>query len=78
MKLTSALLRKHGACASARAEFKALFPRGVVVTEALCLEHKDALAPHVNWLVMRLFPASARQIYEEATASAFGRIAETL
>ena len=45
MKVTKALLKRLGACKAQREKFAELFPRGVVVTEALCVEH----AQEFNW-----------------------------
>ncbi len=76
MKITAELLRRKGACADQLARFNATFGAEVVVTEALCVEIADKF--DWDWAAERLFRPKQRRAYDEATAAAFGRIAEGL
>jgi hypothetical protein len=68
MKVTTALLRRKGACATQVDKFAALFPAGVEVTEALCIAHAPMF--NWNWAARNLLRATARKAYEEACATA--------
>ena len=55
MRITAALLRRHGACADQVAEFQRLWPRGAEPTvEALAQAAGRGLDP---WWLWRLLPA---------------------
>ena len=75
MKITARILKSKGACTDQVALFASLFPKGVQVTEALCLEHADKF--NWSWAAQKLLPASARAEYERIVASARAEYART-
>ena len=62
MKVTPTRLRLLGACVAERRKFTEVFPRGVVVTEALCAEH--AATFDWNWAAASLLSSGARAEYD--------------
>jgi hypothetical protein len=75
MKVTTALLRRKGACATQVDKFAALFPAGVEVTEALCIAHAPMF--NWNWAARSLLRAPARKAYDKACATAWKACDET-
>ena len=69
MKITSALLKRKGACLDQRRKFAELFPGGVIVTEALCVEHASVF--NWEWAAENLLPPSAWAEYGRVTAPAW-------
>jgi hypothetical protein len=68
-KITVARLRKLGACAEQIEKFAELFPRGIMPTRALCLEHTAVF--NWDWAAEHLLPAPALAAYDAAIASAW-------
>jgi len=69
MKITVTKLRKLRACKKEVERFKALFPRGVQVTEALCVQHADDF--DWVWAARHLLSSSARAEYERVADAAW-------
>jgi len=69
MKVTSALLRRKGACRDQTDKFVALFPKGIEITEALCVQHAQVF--NWDWAAENLLPKAARVEYERVKASAW-------
>ena len=67
-KITLRILKAKGACKSQCKLFATLFPKGVEVTEALCIKHADDF--NWDWGARHLLRASALAEYERATAPA--------
>ena len=65
MKITSAMLRKHRACADQVTEFQRRFGKSVEVTEEICLSVAKVF--NWNWAALYFLPAPARKAYDEAT-----------
>jgi len=72
MKVTKALLKRLGACEAQREKFAELFPRGVVVTEALCVEHAQEF--NWDWAANHLLSPEAQAEYNRVTAPRSCRI----
>ena len=68
MLLTYEMLRAKGACDQQADKFRALFPAGVVLTEALCVAHASDF--DFGWAATNLLSATAREAYEQACATA--------
>ena|SRR3990167_3278772 len=68
-RITARLLESKGACADQVAKFRALWPRGVVPTEALALEHSGTF--DFQWAAINLLSASAWAEYKRVCASAW-------
>ena len=68
MKITSRIPRSKGACASQVDLFKEIFPKGVVITEALCVEHADKF--DWIWAALNLLSKEAKAECERVTAPA--------
>ncbi len=69
MKLTYEMLQAKGACAVQAHKFRALFPEGVVLTEALCVAHAGEF--NFAWAACNLLSATALEAYEKACAPAW-------
>ncbi len=68
-KLTYADLVRAGACAEQRAVFKKLFPKGVEVTVALCVEHASIF--DWDWFASKLISdPTAWASYQDACTTA--------
>ena len=67
MKVTKTLLRRKGACDDQLDKFVELFPEGVVVTEALCVEHASVFS--WDWAASHLLSPPARDEYERVIAA---------
>ena len=68
MKVTPQMLKRLGACADQYDKFVALFPKGVDITEVLCVEH--AADFNWDWVAHRLLPVPARAEYDRITVPA--------
>ena len=68
MKVTKRLLQRKGACSNQVAEFARLFPKGVEITQALCIEH--AVVFDWNWAAENLLSAAAWDEYVRVRAPA--------
>ena len=69
MKVTVALLKRKGACATQAALFKELFPKGVEITEEVCVNVADKF--NWSWAAEKLLSEPANAAYERATALAY-------
>ena len=67
-KITLRTLKAKGACRDQCKRFAALFPEGVEVTEALCIEH--AAEFNWDWAAQSLLTAPALAEYKRTTATA--------
>ena len=67
-KITLRTLKAKGACRDQCKRFAALFPEGVEVTEALCIEH--AAEFNWDWAAQSLLTAPALAEYEHVAAPA--------
>ena len=70
-KITLRTLEAKGACRDQCKRFAALFPEGVEVTEALCIEH--AAEFNWDWAAQNLLTDSAWAEYHRTTASAWAK-----
>ena len=68
-RITARLLESKGACADQVAKFHALWPRGVIPTEALALEHSGTF--DFRWAVINLLSASALAEYKRVRDAAW-------
>ena len=68
-KITLRMLKAKGACIEQCERFAALFPKGVEVTEVLCIEH--AADFNWDWAAKNLLTAPAWAEYVRATAPAW-------
>ena len=68
MKVTKTLLLRKGACDDQLDKFVELFPKGVVVTEALCIEHASVF--DWGWAASHLLRAPAQDEYSRVRAAA--------
>ena len=68
MKVTVALLKRKGARASKIALFKELFPKGIEITEEVCVSVADKF--NWSWAAENLLSAPAYAEYERVTAPA--------
>ena len=68
MKITIRLLKSKGACSEQLEKFKELFPKGVVLTEALCIKHANEF--DWDWSAENLLTPTARKLYNETCAPA--------
>ena len=69
MKITARLLKTKGACKGQVAKFTELFPKGVEVTEALCVIHAQDF--DWNWAARNLLPLELQKVYDETEAAAW-------
>ena len=67
-KITLRILKAKGACESQCERFATLFPKGVEVTEALCIKHADEF--DWDWGAQHLLRAPAWSEYEYVKAPA--------
>ena len=65
-KITLRILKAKGACESQCERFAALFPKGVGVTEALCIKQADEFNWDWDWAAQHLLRAPASAKYERA------------
>ena len=75
MKVTSRLLKSKGACESQVELFAGLYPKGVAVTEAVCVAVFDKF--DWNWAALNLLSEAASAEYERVGAAAwaeYGRV----
>jgi hypothetical protein len=72
MLLTYKMLRAKGACGEQADKFRALFPAGVVLTEALCVAHASnfGFGFGFGWAATNLLSDTAREAYKQACAPA--------
>ena len=75
MKITIRLLKSKGACSEQLEKFKELFPKGVVLTEALCIKHANEF--DWDWSAENLLTPTARKLYDETRAPAWTLYVET-
>ena len=68
MKITIRLLKSKGACEDQIEKFKTLFPEGVVLTEAACMDHAQTF--NWGWAAEMLLTPKARKLYDETCAPA--------
>jgi hypothetical protein len=68
MKITARLLKTKGACKGQVAKFTELFPKGVEVTEALCVIHAQDF--DWNWAAYNLLPPELWKVYMETKDAA--------
>ena len=68
-KITLRTLQAEGACIEECTHFATLFPQGVEVTEALCIEHATEF--NWGWAAQHLLTAPAWTKYKRATAIAW-------
>jgi hypothetical protein len=68
MFITAERLRRAGACQDQRETFEEIFPSGVEVTEALCIEHADKF--DWEWAAGALLSPEALHIYMAAARPA--------
>ena len=69
MKVTVALLKRKGACATQAALFTELFPKGVEITEEVCVNVADKF--NWSWAAEKLLSEPANAEYRRATAPAY-------
>ena len=69
MKITKELFQSKGACSSAVEKFASLFPRGVTLTEALCVKHVRDF--DFTWAAQHLLSPTQRAEYERVRGLAF-------
>ena len=75
MKITIRLLKSKGACKDQIEKFKTLFPKGVVLTEAVCMDLAQTL--DWGWAAKMLLTPKALKLYDETCASALKLYNET-
>ena len=74
-KITLRTLKDKGACREQRERFATLFPKGVEVTETLCIEH--AAEFNWDWAARSLLTGPALVEFERVKASAWAEYDRT-
>ena len=69
MKVTVTLLKRKGACSEQVALFKELFPKGVEITEEVCVGVADKF--NWNWAAENLLSVPAYAEYQRVTVPAY-------
>ena len=74
-KITARMLQAKSACSDQVEKFKELFPEGIEVTEALCVQHAQVF--DWSWSAENLLTPEAWKVYCETTTPAWKVYSET-